>query len=134
MISRKNILNKFICERCKETFISNWPEEEAKKEYELSSYYNPKEEICNICDDCFKEFNIERIIMNNEKITKIKEEFEEHGLLCNSLYLIEYGNILIEVINRHDCSLNELLEGIKQSCLAKIEKNDIRFRKKFYYE
>lgn len=47
---------RFTCERCQVSFDSEWSEEEAKQEYELSPWNVPGQEAGVVCDDCFEEF------------------------------------------------------------------------------
>lgn len=49
-------MSQYTCENCNQIFNKLWSDEEAKKEYESSSYYMPNEEVAVICDDCFIKF------------------------------------------------------------------------------
>ncbi len=49
-------MNEFTCEKCDQTFIKGWSDEEAQKEFDDAPYNIPGDNRVSLCDDCFKEF------------------------------------------------------------------------------
>ena len=46
----------YQCFACRKTFISGWSDEEAQRELrENFPGYDPKDEMCMLCDDCYNE-------------------------------------------------------------------------------
>lgn len=46
----------FTCQKCNNTFINAWSEQEAEKEFLNAPWNIPGDEQVLICDDCFQEF------------------------------------------------------------------------------
>jgi hypothetical protein len=64
--------------------------------------------------------------MNIEDI--ISNEIYEHGELKNSLFLLEYGVILLQFMERHSCTLNQALNGINAACQKQISDHKFSMR------
>ena len=54
-------------------------------------------------------------------IKELVDEFVEHGQIDNSLNLIKYGYTILSTMKRHDCSLGELLESMKQAVMIQVQ-------------
>ena len=61
-------------------------------------------------------------------IDKIADEFQEHGELLNSLRLIEDGQILLDIMERYECNLEDVIEGIRRACLLQVEYDKFRIK------
>ena len=52
-----NVADQFTCARCKRTFPKAWSDDEAKAEArELFGYDVPKDQVEELCDECYGEF------------------------------------------------------------------------------
>ena len=67
----------YVCELCKEENIPGWSEEEAKTESDLLFPELKKEQLVQICDDCFHmvmDFNEPNWRVRKEILEEIKNE------------------------------------------------------------
>ena len=48
----------FTCTKCGDTFTMEWSNEEAKAEFKenFGKEMSDEDDICILCDDCYKEF------------------------------------------------------------------------------
>lgn len=63
------------------------------------------------------------IVSNKHK--NIVEEFKKNSELSNNIKLLHYGSILFMSMNRLDCTLSELLNGINEASQQKIGDHDL---------
>jgi hypothetical protein len=51
--------------------------------------------------------------VREEKVSALRDEFYEYGELINTLDLIDKLRTIISIIKRHDCTIEEMYEGLK---------------------
>jgi hypothetical protein len=72
-------MTEFTCDNCRDTFIKNWTDAEAKKELNESPWNIPGDEICILCDNCFEIFQKWFASLTPEEHEKIRAEADKHG-------------------------------------------------------
>jgi len=50
------MLETFVCDACKKSFISAWSDEDAKKEMKENFGDIPEEDCSYLCEDCYEMF------------------------------------------------------------------------------
>ncbi len=61
----------------------------------------------------------------SEKHDEIVKEFFNYGELLNNIKLLHYGQILLEVCQRSNCSLEDLLQAISEVAQKQIRTNNL---------
>jgi hypothetical protein len=65
-------MDKINCDKCEETFIKGWSEEDADKEYHSSPWFIPNQDTGILCEDCFEEFKIWFATLTDEDHKKLR--------------------------------------------------------------